>query len=92
MAPDREMSARDRILQTAHDLFYRDGIRATGIDRIIAEAQVTKVTFYRHFPSKNALVGAYLDYRHALWMGWFADALHRHRRPRQPPIDVRHLW
>jgi AcrR family transcriptional regulator len=71
------LSARDRILDTAHDLFYRDGIRATGIDRLIAESGVTKVTFYRHFPSKNALVRAFLDLRHARWMAWFVDALGR---------------
>lgn len=69
---------RDRILLTAHELFYRDGIRATGIDRVIAESGVTKVTFYRHFPSKNDLVLAYLDYRHQLWMGWFREALRQH--------------
>jgi AcrR family transcriptional regulator len=71
------LSARDRILGTAHDLFYRDGIRATGIDRLIAESGVTKVTFYRHFPSKNELVRAFLDLRHARWMAWFVDALGR---------------
>lgn len=71
------LSARDRILGTAHDLFYRDGIRATGIDRLIAESGVTKVTFYRHFPSKHALVRAFLDLRHARWMAWFVDALGR---------------
>ncbi len=70
--------ARSRILATAHDLFYRDGIRATGIDRVIAEAGVTKATFYRHFPSKDDLVRAFLDHRHHLWMGWFVDALGRH--------------
>jgi AcrR family transcriptional regulator len=71
-------SARDRILRTAHDLFYRDGVRATGIDRVIAESGVAKVTFYRHFPSKNDLIRAYLDHRHQRWMAWFADALARH--------------
>jgi len=50
------LPARERILLTAHELFYRDGIRATGIDRVIAESGVTKVTFYRHFPSKNDLI------------------------------------
>lgn len=74
----QDLPARDRLLHTAHALFYRDGIRATGIDRVIAESGVTKVTFYRHFPSKNALICAYLEYRHAGWMGWFADALQRH--------------
>lgn len=70
--------ARERILLTAHNLFYRDGIRATGIDRIIAESGVTKVTFYRHFPSKNDLIQAYLEFRHERWMEWFLDALQRH--------------
>lgn len=69
--------ARERILLTAHDLFYRDGIRATGIDKVISESRVTKVTFYRHFPSKNDLIRAFLDYRHRRWMDWFVDALKR---------------
>lgn len=71
-------SARERILRTAHDLFYADGLRATGIDRVIADAGVTKVTFYRHFPSKNDLILAYLTLRHERWMGWFTEALARH--------------
>lgn len=71
------LPARERILRTAHDLFYREGIRATGIDRVIAESGVTKVTFYRHFPSKNELVLAFLEYRHVLWMDWFHAALQR---------------
>jgi len=70
--------ARQRILLAAHELFYRDGIRATGIDRVIAESGVAKLTFYRHFPSKNDLVLAFLEYRHARWMAWFDDALVRH--------------
>lgn len=73
-----ELPARDRILRTAHDLFYAEGIRATGIDRVIAASGVTKVTFYRHFPSKNDLILAYLDLRHARWMDWFVGSLERH--------------
>ncbi|MEA9390414.1 TetR/AcrR family transcriptional regulator [Acerihabitans sp. TG2] len=69
--------ARERILNSAHRLFYRDGIRATGIDRIIKEAAVTKVTFYRHFPSKNNLILAFLDFRHRLWINWFEESLRR---------------
>ena len=72
------LAARERMLLTAHELFYRDGIRATGIDRVIAQSGVTKVTFYRHFPSKNDLILAFLDYRHQHWMAWFTDALQRH--------------
>jgi len=81
-------SARERILLTAHGLFYGEGIRATGIDRIIREAGVTKVTFYRHFPSKNDLIRAYLEYRHTLWMNWFKGALTRHGGPQQAPNEV----
>lgn len=80
------LPARERILATAYRLFYREGIRATGIDKVIAEAGVTKVTFYRHFPSKDALILAFLDLRHRRWMDWFVDALDRYaagnrRRP-----------
>lgn len=74
----KDQPARERILLTAHQLFYRDGIRATGIDRVIAESGVAKVTFYRHFPSKNELIQAFLAYRHEKWMDWFTHALHRH--------------
>lgn len=74
----RDLPAKERILRKAHDLFYAEGLRATGIDRVIAEAGVTKVTFYRHFPSKNDLILAYLNLRHEQWMQWFIDALERH--------------
>lgn len=80
--------AYERILLTAHDLFYREGIRATGIDRVIAESGVTKVTFYRHFPSKNDLIRAFLAYRHERWMAWFTDALQRHGASRGKGIDA----
>lgn len=70
-------SARERVLSTAARLFYAHGVRATGIDRIIAEAGVAKMSFYRHFPSKSGLVQAFLDRRHAQWMAWFEAALQR---------------
>ena len=75
-APD--LAPAERILLTAHDLFYRDGIRATGIDRVIADSGVAKKTFYRYFPSKNDLIVAFLEYRHDNWMKWFDSALERH--------------
>ncbi|MFA5171767.1 MAG: TetR/AcrR family transcriptional regulator [Sulfuriferula sp.] len=77
-APQQAPSARERILLTAHDLFYQEGIRATGIDRLISKSGVTKVTFYRHFPSKKHLILEFLEYRHQRWMAWFIDALVRH--------------
>lgn len=51
---------KERILATAEELFYRDGIRATGVDTIAAEVGISKRTLYNHFPSKEALIGAYL--------------------------------
>lgn len=84
--PPAAPSAREKILQTAHALFYREGIRATGIDRIIREAGVTKVTLYRHFPSKNQLIAAYLEERHARWMTWFTAALGR--QPTEPGFPL----
>ena len=53
MSNDKKISVRDKILITAHDLFYSTGFKATGVDTLIKEAKVTKVTFYRHFPSKS---------------------------------------
>lgn len=71
MTPSSPLSARDRILQTASRLFYREGLRATGIDRIIAESGVAKMSFYRSFASKNDLIAEFLRQRHAAWMERF---------------------
>ena len=84
--------ARERILLTAHDLFYRDGIRSTGIDTVIELAGVTKVTFYRHFRSKNDLIIAYLEYRHERWMSWFSAALQRHGGTVQALVPTMAEW
>ncbi|WP_406437366.1 TetR/AcrR family transcriptional regulator [Streptomyces sp. NBC_01613] len=58
-APKR-LPARDRILDTASTLFYAHGIQAVGVDRLIAESGVAKATLYKHFPSKDDVVIAYL--------------------------------
>lgn len=65
----RAGAARERILRTAFGLFYAQGIRGVGVDRIIAESGVAKATFYRHFPAKDDLVLAYLDEVDATWTG-----------------------
>jgi AcrR family transcriptional regulator len=67
--------ARERILDTAKRLFYRDGLRATGIDRIVAESGVAKMSLYRHFASKDDLIAAFLDWRHEHWTSWFTAAV-----------------
>ncbi len=71
MAPQ---TARERILETAFRLFYAHGIRAVGVDRIIAESDVAKATFYKWFPSKDHLVVAYLDKVDGIWSGQLHDA------------------
>ncbi|QKZ17289.1 TetR/AcrR family transcriptional regulator [Streptomyces chartreusis] len=60
----RWSEARERLLATASKLFYTEGIRAVGVDRVMAEADVARGTFYRHFDGKDDLVRAYLDARH----------------------------
>jgi AcrR family transcriptional regulator len=66
--------ARERILDTAFRLFYARGIRAVGVDLIIAESGVAKATFYKHFPAKEELVIAYLDKVDGIWTGQLHDA------------------
>ena len=85
---EAKISVRDKILLTAHDLFYSNGFRATGVDTLIKEAKVTKVTFYRHFPSKSLLILAYLHYRHEIWINWFETTLRRHLDEGEIPSDA----
>jgi len=73
-------------------LFYRDGIRATGIDRVIAESGVAKLTFYRQFASKDDLIRAFLEFRHERWMAWFTDALARHGGDARALVPTLREW
>ena len=66
-----ESQPRQRILDSAYELFSRRGISAVGIEEVIARASVAKATLYRHFPSKNELVLAFLQRREEQWThGW----------------------
>jgi AcrR family transcriptional regulator len=70
--------ARQRILETADRLFYQNGVRGVGIDRIIAEAGVAKMSLYKHFPSKDDLILAVLQYREVSILNFFRAAMERH--------------
>ena len=59
----KKPSMKERILETADRLFYLEGIRAIGVDTIAAEIGISKRTLYNHFPSKDALISAYLERR-----------------------------
>lgn len=73
--PAPEQSApKARIALSAADLFYMNGVRAVGVDRIVETAKVAKATLYGHFPTKNELVLAYLRYWNDAWVSWFADS------------------
>lgn len=78
--------ARQRILETADRLFYQEGIRAVGIDRIIAEAGVAKMSLYKHFPSKDDLILAVLKYREEGVLGFFRSAMERHGKKAKNPL------
>jgi AcrR family transcriptional regulator len=60
-------SGRERVLATAYELFAKHGTRAVGVDRIIAESGVAKMTLYRNFASKDELILAFLERREELW-------------------------
>src|SRR3984893_17859947 len=64
----RQAPARERILQAAYELFSRQGIRAVGIDAIVESSGVARMTLYRHFGSKDAMVLAFLERREERWI------------------------
>jgi AcrR family transcriptional regulator len=77
----RPASARERIDQTAYELFSRHGIRAVGIDTVVAHSGVAKMTLYRHYPSKDKLALAFLRRREALWTrAWLQEEVERRAR------------
>ncbi len=77
-APPQPASGRERVLATAYELFSRHGTRAVGIDRIIAESGVAKMTLYRNFASKDELILAFLERREQLWTrAWLQAAVER---------------
>lgn len=71
----RAGSARERLLGAAARLFYANGVAATGIDAIIAEAGVAKMSLYNNFASKDELVRAYIEARHEEWLGLYRARL-----------------
>lgn len=73
----KKASARERLLAAAARRFYADGVAATGIDTITAEAGVAKMSLYNNFASKADLVRAYLDERHEEWLGLYRARLAR---------------
>ena len=82
--------ARERILETAYELFSRRGVRDVGVDEVIESAGVAKATLYRHFGSKDALVIAFLEQREERWtLGWVeAEARRRGSTPEEQLLAI----
>ena len=88
-SPAAAKPARERILETASELFFRHGIRAVGIDTIIARSGVAKMSLYRHFASKDELVVAFLEWRDKTYWDWWDAVLARH--PGEPRAQLKAL-
>ncbi|WP_406235182.1 TetR/AcrR family transcriptional regulator [Nocardia sp. NBC_01009] len=67
--------AKERLLATAEELFYAEGIRAVGVDRLLQESGVGRASFYRHFTSKDDLVIAVLEGRDRRWLDWLRESV-----------------
>lgn len=72
------MSKRDQLIDTALEMFYRQGFNATGIDKILAEARVAKMTLYKHFRSKDELIEAALKRRDERFRDWLSGYVEKH--------------
>jgi AcrR family transcriptional regulator len=87
---DAEDSGRERLSRAAYELFSREGVRAVGVDAVIARAGTAKMTLYRNFPSKNDLILEFLRRREQLWTrGWLeAESRRRGETPREQLLAV----
>jgi AcrR family transcriptional regulator len=82
-------SARQRLLAAASELFYEEGVHTVGIDRVIERAGVAKATLYHAFGSKDELIRAYLEARHAATReGMMRELAARYRTPRERLLGV----
>ncbi|MEV7010941.1 TetR/AcrR family transcriptional regulator [Streptosporangium sp. NPDC051022] len=70
--------ARERLMDTAEELFYAQGVRAVGVEQILTASKVGRASFYRHFPSKDDLVVAVLERRDLRWREWLAERVAAH--------------
>jgi AcrR family transcriptional regulator len=88
--PSQKRSARQQILDIAVRLFYEHGYHSVGIDRIIAESGVAKMSLYRHFPSKDALIAAALDQMNTQFWHWIDGETGGASSPREKLIAIFH--
>ncbi|MET9288031.1 TetR/AcrR family transcriptional regulator [Nocardia beijingensis] len=80
--------AKQRLLTTAEELFYAEGIRAVGLDRLLQASGVGRASFYRHFASKDDLVVAVLEDRDRRWLDWLRESVEQTGDPAARPLAV----
>ena len=87
---DLRDSGRERVRRAAYELFSRDGVRAVGVDAVIARAGTAKMTLYRNFPSKNELILDFLRRREKIWtLGWLEnESRRRGQNPREQLLAI----
>lgn len=86
------VSLRDRILDTASNLFYREGVHAVGVDLVVQKSGIAKTSLYRHFGSKDALVAAFLEREDAdFWRQW-EDIADQHRGDPEGALEAYLDW
>jgi AcrR family transcriptional regulator len=86
MSSKPRKTARERILDTSEELFYREGIRAIGIDTVIERSGVAKMSLYRNFASKEELIAAFLARRNEKYWTWWDGIMARHPESAQRQI------
>jgi AcrR family transcriptional regulator len=74
-------STREKLIEAGHEIFYREGFLAVGLDRLLNEVGCSKQTFYNHFESKDDLIVAVIDEHHRWWSGELRDRIQRAAGP-----------
>jgi AcrR family transcriptional regulator len=88
-APRRgEPSARERLIETAIELFYQEGIRAIGIDTVVARSGVSKSSLYRVFSSKEELIAAFAEEQNRRFWQWWDETATRHAGAPRKQIEA----
>src|SRR5258705_7935497 len=91
-ASPADLGLRDKILETASDLFYQQGVRAVGVDLVVEKAGVAKTSLYRHFGTKDDLIAAFLERAdQEFWEQW-DDVSSQHADDAEAELDAHLGW
>jgi AcrR family transcriptional regulator len=89
---DTASEVRERILDTASTLFYRQGVRAVGVDLIVQQAAVAKTSLYRYFPTKDDLIAAFLEREDVDFWGHWASVAAQHADDPLGELEAHMRW